>query len=132
MQRLKVGMRCRIKKNSDWDEYVGHEILLERRNGKKFSFLVLREGKNIPLEKEKAGVVENWCSWITEDELEFVDSDFERNMDFIDWYQENEELFCPDCGAWYPKYGRIDPETDDYYPCPNEECPGQKGGECHV
>ena len=58
-------------------------------------------------------------AWIDEEDMVLVDSDFDTNLDFIDWYQEHEDEFCPDCGAWFPENGR------NNVVCPNQKCPGE-------
>ena len=77
------------------------------------------------LKKKDSNTVLNQVAWVDEDELDWVDSNFKKNMEFIDWYSEHKEDFCGDCLAWFPDNGKIDPETDDDYVCPNEKCPGR-------
>ena len=120
-KRLTLGCRARFKKTeaheNSWLEYAGREcLLMERSSIGRFSVLILRKGKNVPLEKEKTGVIENCVAWVDEDDLEFVDANIDANMDFIDWYQDNRDLFCGDCLAWRPEQGK---------PCPNKDCPGR-------
>lgn len=96
MEELKIGYRARIKSDR-WDELNGHEVLLDGRSGKEFKGVVLKEGTNVPLAKG-TGTVEDHVAWLHPDELEFVDNNLDANMDFIDWYKENEDNFCGDCG----------------------------------
>jgi hypothetical protein len=129
-KRLTIGMRCRFKvawaATHSWSEYAGHECLLQERSSTGgFSVMVLGEGKNVELKKEDPTTVVNQVAWVNEEELEHINSDFGTNLDFMDWYQEHEEDFCGDCGAWFPNSGGIDPATDEDYVCPNRECPGR-------
>ncbi len=134
MKRLTVGMRARLKAESSWCE--GHwefdentELLLVKRSHGSFSCMVLGQKE---LKKEDPNTVVNEIAWVDEEDLVFVNDDFEDNLDFIDWYQEHEDDFCPDCNAWFPDYGRTDPAIDDDYYCPNEKCPGNRirDGKC--
>jgi hypothetical protein len=124
-KRLTIGMRARIKKdkdNSHFSEYQGHEILLvERSSNGDFSVMVLGQKE---LKRKDPKTVINQCAWIHEDQLEFVDADLEKNLDFIDWYKQNEENFCGDCGIWRPWEGDDEEDWIDG-PCPNEKCPGR-------
>lgn len=149
MRRMTIGCRCRIKtleempqrkgpthysNEHSWrEEYGGREILLlERSSSGGFSFMLLGKGVT-ELKRETTGIVSGKCAWIDEDNLVLVDADFDTNLDFIDWYQENEDNFCGDCGAWFPdNMKREDPDDGDNYRCPNPECPGARwdNGEC--
>lgn len=124
-KRLTIGMRARIKKdkeNSHFREYQGYEILLtERSSNGDFSVMVLGQKE---LKRKDPKTVISQCAWIHEDQLEFVDADLEKNLDFIDWYQEHEEDFCGDCGAWRPLEGDEEEDWTDE-PCPNKKCPGR-------
>lgn len=130
--RLTVGCRARILKlkekpkrkgpeytsNEDyWRKiYGGHEVLLKTRSSSGFDVMVLGKGVK-KLKKEAPNTVINEVAWVSEEDMELVDKDFDINLDFMDWYQDHEEDFCPDCLAWYP---------DRYKPnavCPNEKCP---------
>lgn len=124
--RLTVGMRCRIKPSSSWyndAETEINEVLLEKRSGNSFSFLGLGQEE---LKKEDPQTVTGGGAWIDEDDLEHINSDFETNLEFMDWYQEHEEDFCGDCGAWFQEQGQWDPDTEEDIRCPNEKCPGNK------
>jgi hypothetical protein len=127
-KKLTIGMRCRFipekAKKHAWGEFAGHECLLEERSSGSFSVMVLGKGRNVKLKKKTHETVINQVAWVDEDELEHVDSKFTANLDFIDWYQENEEHFCGDCGHWHPDNGRYDPKTKEDYLCPNKKCPG--------
>lgn len=96
MKRLTLGHRARIK-STRWDRYDGHEVLLTKRSGKEFAGLVLKKGVDIPLVKGTGTIIDG-VAWLHPNELEFVDDNIEANMGFIDWYEENEDSFCPDCG----------------------------------
>jgi hypothetical protein len=149
-RRLTIGMRCRIKtlkeipsrngkngfySNEDhWRaEYGGQHVLLKERSG---GFSVMLIGKKYTneriLPKETTGVIENEMAWISENDLIFVNADFDINLDYMDWYQENEDNFCGDCGEWFPNRGSTDPKTGKNYRCPNKKCPGGRwdNGEC--
>ena len=95
VKRLTLGYRARIK-SERWEEYTNHEVLLTERSGKNFGGIVLKKGANTLLTKGTGTVIDQ-VAWLYPDEIEFVDSNIEANMDFIDWYEENEDNFCPDC-----------------------------------
>ena len=126
-KRLTVGMRARFnnKKEGDgsdvwrghpWKEYQGREaLLLERSSNGGFSVMVLGKGVT-ELKKEQTGIVENQVAWVNEEGLDFINADFDTNLDFIDWYQQHKDDFCGDCLAWRPNQDE---------PCPNEDCPGR-------
>ena len=124
-------MRARFKpedaKKHPWSEYAGHECLIEERSsGGDFSVMVLGQGDvGKTLKRKDPNTVINQVAWVDEDELEWVDSNLKKNMGFFDWYEENEENFCGDCGAWFPDKGRINLEADEDFVCPNEECAGR-------
>lgn len=124
-RKLTIGMRCRFKSEShwakDWD-WAGQEVLLKERSGGEFSVMVLGQKE---LKREDPKTIDNEVAWVTENELEFVDDNFKANLEFMDWYQEHEDEFCSDCGAWFPDNGRIDPATDEDFVCPNKDCPGR-------
>lgn len=91
--KLTIGMRCRIKDSSEqWDDYGGKEVLLTERSGPSFGCLVL--GQKALKKKDPKTVIDE-IAWVDEEDLEHIDSDFEANLRFIDWYQEHEEEFCP-------------------------------------
>jgi hypothetical protein len=94
-------------------EYGGREVLLLERSGGSFSVMLLGKGVK-KLKKKDPKTVTNRMAWVPEEDMVLIDCNFEANMDFIDWYQENEENFCGDCGVW----------RKDKDPCPNEDCPG--------
>lgn len=128
-KRLTIGMRCRFKpeeaKDHSWRGYAGHEVLLVERSQGSFSVMILGKGKNVELKREDPNTVINQVAWVDEDDLEYADSDFATNLDFMDWYQENGENFCGDCGAWFPNNGGREPDTNEDCVCPNEDCPGR-------
>jgi hypothetical protein len=103
MPRLTVGYRCRIKPDSPWGKgwhnCANREVLLKERSGGEFSLLILKEGKNIPLDKHYE-TVDSEVAWVEEEAMELVDKDVNTNLTFIDWYEEACEDFCPDCGYW--------------------------------
>lgn len=135
-KRLTIGMRVRILtlaelskklgKKCDstdyyWNHYDGgkHAFLKERSAGSNdFSILTIgKKWKNERiLPKETTGVIDGGGAWVNEDVMEFVNADFNVNLDYMDWYQEHEHDFCGDCGVWRPDAeGTI---------CPNKDCPG--------
>lgn len=121
--RLTIGMRCRFKskkaKEHSWSEYAGRECLLQERSSSGgFSVMILGKGTNVELKKENSGTVTNQVAWVDEEELDHIDSDFNANLDFMDWYQEHESDFCGDCLTWRP-------DKDEDSVCPNEKCPGR-------
>jgi len=123
-QRLTIGCRARILKESSWYEDIGEqEILLkERSSGGDFAVIVLGKGVK-ELEKEKTGIVENEVAWVSERDMKLINRDFDTNLDFMDWYVEHEDDFCSDCLGWFPNNGREDPETGEDFKCPSKECP---------
>lgn len=106
--RLTVGCRVRIKtlkekpakrgrsveaSESYWRRTDGgHEaILLERTNDygeyAAFSFISLAKGtKKL---KKDSKIIVGGGAWIPEDDMVLVDSDFDANLDFIDWYNNH-------------------------------------------
>jgi hypothetical protein len=129
---LTVGYRARIlpakseslkEHQSFWREvYANREVLLIERNrgANEFSAMVLREGKYVPLKKRDGKTVDDQIAWVSENELVLVDTDLKANLDFIDWYQLNDDKFCPDCGVWFPNNGLSG------HSCPNKKCPSHK------
>ncbi len=133
--RLTVGCRARFltieekpldRKNGfvnegHWrEEYGGREVLIkERSSSGGFSVMLIGEGVK-KLRKRDPRTIENEMAWVDEEDLILVDTNFDNNLDFIDWYEEHEEDFCPDCGAWFPDVGRMGAI------CPNKECPGHE------
>ena len=126
-KRLTLGMRAKFVPhpdgNTSWDEYTGQECLLkERSTTGGFAVMVLGQSE---LKREDPKTVENEVAWVDEEELEFVNADFDTNLEFIDWYQENEDNFCADCGAWFPENDGWGEEAGAEPTCPNEKCPGR-------
>ena len=129
---LTVGYRARIlpakpeslkEHQSFWRKvYANREVLLIERNhgANEFSAIVLREGVNVPLKKRDGKTVDDQIAWVPENELVLVDTNLEDNLNFIDWYQLNEDKFCPDCGVWFPNNGL------DGHSCPSKKCPSRK------
>ena len=127
--RLIIGCRARIltltempkrtgpdfySNEESWrKEYGGQEVLILERSNDSFSVMLLGKGVK-KLKKKDPKTTEGSMAWVPEDNMVLVDRNFEDNLDFIDWYQENEENFCGDCGVW----------REDKDPCPNEDCPG--------
>ena len=141
-KRLTIGMRVRIltlgelkarlgKKFGRPDDYFwnkregGQHALLQERSGGSFSILTIGDKwKNDRiLPKETTGVIDGGGAWVDEECMKFVNADFDANLDYMDWYQENTYNFCGDCGEWYPNRGER---------CPNKKCPGARwdNGEC--
>lgn len=98
VKKLTVGCRAKIK-SERWDEHNNHEVLLAYRKGKEFGATVLKEGTNVPLIKDTGTVIDQ-VAWLHPDEIVFVDDNIKDNMSLIDWYDENGENFCPDCGKF--------------------------------
>lgn len=133
-KRLTVGCRARIltlkekpkqtgrhhfANEEHWrEEYGGREVLLLKRDDGQFHVMLLGEGVT-KLKKEDEHTVENQMSWVPESDMVWVNSNFKANLDFIDWYQENEDNFCPDCGAWFPMRGGMD---DNNIQCACPKC----------
>jgi len=124
--KLTVGMRARFKvqevKNHSWSDCGGCDCLLEKRSQDSFSVMILGQKQ---LKKKDPKTVVGGVAWVNEEDLEWVDSNFKANMEFIDWYEEHEEEFCGDCGAWFPDNGCYDKKTGKDTVCPNEKCPGR-------
>ena len=135
-KRLTIGMRVRIltlaelskklgKKCKSADHFFnryngGQHAFLQERSAGSSDFSILTIGNKWKnehiLPKETTGVIDGGGAWVKEDEMEFVNADFEVNLDYMDWYQEHENDFCGDCGTWRPDAeGTI---------CPNKDCPG--------
>ena len=105
---------------SSWrKDYGDREVILVERSHGTFTVMLLGEGVK-KLKKEDPHTVDDEMAWIDEEDMVLVDKDFDTNLDFIDWYQEHEDEFCGDCGAWFPENGR------DWFLCPNKECPSHK------
>ena len=137
-QRLTIGCRARIitieekpkqtgseffANESSWREgYGGREVLLEERNQGDFSVMLLGKGVK-ELKKKDGHTIDGGMAWVPEEDMVFVNKDFDANLDFIDWYQEHEDEFCPDCGVWFPENGGLNEDETDVL-CPNQKCPG--------
>jgi len=134
-KRLTIGMRVRILTIKEMEKKLGkkvkaddyfwnrtdggkHALLQERSSGGGFSIITIGDKwKNERiLPKETTGVIDGGGAWVDEECMEFVNADFDANLDYLDWYQENESNFCGDCGAWKG-------EKDD---CSNKKCPGYR------
>lgn len=100
--RITLGYRCRFKKDSkQWEEYRGYECIPTERDNGEFEVLVLKKGTNVALDKEDPPY-ENQVAWVDEKDLEIVDRNISTNMAFVDWLQEHQDDFCPDCGGFTP------------------------------
>ena len=125
----KLGKKCKAD-NYFWNVSEGgkHALLKERSSGGGFSILTIgKKWKNERiLPKETTGVIDGGGAWVDEECMEFVNADFDANLDYLDWYEEHEDGFCGDCGEWYPDRGQKDAR------CPNKKCPGGRwdNGEC--
>jgi len=115
-------MKPKAAEAHSWAGYAGNDVLLEERSQGEFSVIVLGQKE---LKKRDPKTVINQFAWVNEEDLEFINADFETNLNFIDWYQERKEDFCPDCGAWFPKQGGVDPETGEECVCPRKKCLGR-------
>lgn len=130
-RHLTVGNRARILRVNEkpkqdnrndggsWRrEYGGREVLLtEISTGRRFAAIILGKGVT-KLGKKDPKTVEGRAAWISEDDLKLVDSNFDINLDFIGWYANNEDNFCPKCSTWFPNRGRCKPSTTEEYECP--------------
>ena len=124
-KRLTVGCRARIKPSSSWKDHgcAKREVLLTERSGRKFAAMVLPEGKEVQLIKPKVGeesFVQNQIAWVAEEDLELVYREFDTNLELIDWAQENDENFCPDCSVFLGEDPAPNWEGD--YICPKCGC----------
>jgi len=134
-KRLTIGCRARIftikeipkrtgpgyagNEDSWRKEFGGREVLLQKRSASSgFSVMLIGEGVT-ELKKEVPKTIGNQMAWISEEDMELINRDFDTNLDFMDWYEENEENFCPDCGAWFPDRGRADAKTNKDFECPS-------------
>lgn len=127
-KRLTVGMRAKFTAESHWVKEnwfsikAGAEVLIkERSSSAGFSVMLLGQKE---LKKKDPQTVLSKYAWVSEEDLEFVDADFDTNLEFIDWYSEHEDDFCGDCGAWFPENGSMGEEAGAEPYCPNKECPG--------
>lgn len=119
-ERLTLGYRARIKPTSSWKDhgYANREVILTKRSAGDWAVMVLKEGVNVPLDHHWK-TVDDEVAWIHEDDLDLVDKDIDTNIQFMDWYHENEEDFCPDCGFFDENVLA----KHDYYPyCPKCKC----------
>jgi hypothetical protein len=142
-KRLTIGMRVRILTLAElskklgkkckyalrgfggadyfWNHhYGGKHALLKKRSSGGGGFSILTIGNKWKneriLPKETTGVIDGGGAWVHEDVMEFINADFNVNLDYMDWYEEHEHDFCGDCGVWRPDAeGTI---------CPNKDCPG--------
>ena len=97
----------------------GREVLLVERGHDSFSVMLL--GKGIKeLKRKDPNTIVGQMAWVPEDDMVLVDMDLDTNLDFIDWYQNHEEDFCPDCYGWFPDRGRLINGKDAV--CPNGKC----------
>jgi hypothetical protein len=127
-EKLTIGMRCRIKKSSHWYRESApneNEVLLQERSSHgSFSFMRLGQKE---LKMKDPQTVVGGGAWIDEDEMVFVNANLDENLKFMDWYQEHEDDFCDDCGAWHPENIRENPDLPlEKTLCPNKKCPGRK------
>ena len=119
-KKLTIGCRARMLSNDHFKEYKGYEVILTQRSSGYGSFCALvinpkYNGKPLPI--KTTGVIENSIAWIHEQNLKLIDSNFNHNITFMDWYACAEDEFCGDCGEY----------IGDYWVgsnCPNPKCPG--------
>jgi hypothetical protein len=110
-KRITIGVRCRFKTlkelpsrngkkeffaNEDsWRrDYGGQHVLLKERSRGEFAVMLIDKkftNERI-LPKETDGVIEDVMAWVPESDLVFVNADLDSNLDFMDWYEENEDL----------------------------------------
>lgn len=128
-KKLTVGCRARILtlkekpkqrgNDSSWRKsYGGREVLLSERCAGEFSVMLLGEGVT-KLKMEASNIVEDEMAWVPESDMVWVNSNFKANLEFIDWYEENEDNFCPNCGTWFPEIGSMD---EDGIECVCSKC----------
>lgn len=105
--RLTVGYRARIltlkekprnKKHLGYEghswrrDYGGREVLLSERDANcGFSVMLLDRGVT-KLIKDK-NIISNEMAWVPESDMAIVDDDLGTNLDFMDWYKDNEENY---------------------------------------
>lgn len=111
--KLTVGCRCRVLPTSYWKEFHNQEVILIERDKSKFSFIPL---ENHPEMVTDGSVYYDSCAWIEEAELELIDKNFEKNLPFIDWVEEHQDDFCPDCGTF------VSSSTENEHICPRCNC----------
>lgn len=98
-------------------EYGKREVLLLKRSHDRFSVMLL--GKRVKeLKRKDPKTVDGSMAWVPEEDMVLVNRKFCTNLSFMDWYQENEDNFCGDCGAWRPN------DSEGYGTCLNKKCPG--------
>ena len=103
--RLTIGCRTRIitikekpkqegsghASNEDFwrRQYGGREVLLKERSHRSFSVMLIGNGVK-ELKKEDPNTITSEMAWVPEEDMELVNRDFDTNLDFMDWYQDNE------------------------------------------
>jgi len=97
--RLTVGCRASLKEGAHWAKIFepGRHVILLERDSDNFTALVLRKrfvGK-LTLDIK---LTYSTVAWINENELKLVDTSFNTNLNFIDWYNEVKQDECPACG----------------------------------
>ena len=101
-ERLTIGMRVRVLTLDEMTElkresctlnkiYQGYHAIIKERYYNTFSILTInnkwKEERFLP--KETPGVIEGGCAWVDKDCLEFINAEFETNLDCIDWYLDS-------------------------------------------
>lgn len=122
-ERLTIGYRCRVKPTSSWaDDYAYRECILAKRSGREFSVLMLKKGTHVKLER-KDGTVVDECAWFSEEhDLSLVDKAVDKNIRFLDWYEEAKEYECPDCLHLCQEEYEADMDRDDDFACSKCGC----------
>ena len=107
-KRITIGFRCKILKDvpryknqhADWEEYVGSECIIHEMDSPgRFAFIPLEGRSELVMDGSEHY---SQCAWIDEAQLEVVDRDVDKNMEFIDWVTEHEDDYCEDCLAFIP------------------------------
>ena len=107
---MMVGHCAKIKENSNFPEYAGYNVILTERSGGQFSAIVLAENSSVYELNENS--YENEIAWLDEEDLEIVNIDTNRNMEFVRWYEDTKDNICPDCGTY----------TENLYEDENVKC----------
>ena len=132
-RRLTVGHRARIltlkekpkrtgpgyyHNEHDWrKDFGGRHVLLTERGCSGFAVMLIGKGVK-KLWRRDSRTITNQMAWVPEEDMELINSDFDTNLDFMDWYEAHARDFCPECRAWFPDRGRVIPGTDKDYKCP--------------
>ena len=91
---ITVGSRVMVSKRAKlWEEIIGRHAIVNKRSGRKFAITLLpNNNKKISMKPPP-----NQCAWFGAEELTFINNYFAANMAYINWVEDHEDDFCPDC-----------------------------------